>query len=85
MSASSGEREPMTDGTEDFAVSDLEYNIVTTLSNLLQSEEVLVRYAHDADEAGETEVAELFRSLRNTNRDAARNLRNALARTLGGS
>jgi hypothetical protein len=65
----------MDDGTSEFAVSDLEYNIVTTLSNLLQSEEVLVRYAHDADEAGETEVAEL----------AARNLRNALARSLGGS
>jgi len=75
----------MTDGTKEFAVSDLEYNIVTTLSNLLQSEEVLVRYAHDADEAGETEVAGLFRSLRNANRDAARNLRNALARSLGGS
>ena len=72
----------MSDGTSDFAVSDLEYNIVTTLSNLLQSEEVLVRYAHDADEAGETEVAELFRALRATNRDAARNLRNALARSL---
>ncbi len=72
----------MTDGTEEFAVSDLEYNIVTTLSNLLQSEEVLVRYAHDADEAGETDIAELFRSLRTTNRDAARNLRDALARTL---
>ncbi len=75
----------MTDGTQEFAVSDIEYNIVTTLSNLLQSEEVLVRYAHDADEAGETEVAELFRALRNTNRDASRNLRNALARTLAAS
>jgi len=75
----------MTDGTSEFAVSDLEYNIVTTLTNLLQSEEVLVRYAHDADEAGETEVAELFRNLRDTNRGAARNLRNALARSLGGS
>lgn len=69
----------MTEGTREFAVSDLEYNIVTTLSNLLQSEEVLVRYADDADQAGATEIATLFRRLRDNNREAARDLRQALA------
>jgi hypothetical protein len=68
----------MSDGTKEFAVSDLEYNIVTTLSNLLQSEEVLVHYTDDAEAAGAVEIAEIFRNLRNSNRDSARDLRNAL-------
>lgn len=64
---------------DEFAVSDVEYNMVTTLSNLLQSEEVLVRYADDAEEAGAVEIAALFHDLRDSNRKAARALRKALA------
>jgi len=72
----------MSDGTQEFTVSDIEYNIITTLSNLLQSEEVLAKYAKDADSAGDTECATLFRSLRESNKQAAGGFRRALARHL---
>lgn len=69
-------------GEKEFAVSDVEYNLITTLSNLLQSEEVLERYAADADKAGDHEVSQLFRTLRQSNKQAAKGLRAALARQL---
>jgi rubrerythrin len=65
-----------------FGVSDVEYNIVTTLSNLLQGEDVLTRYAKDAEEAGETEVAQLFRDLEESNNQFAGRLRDKLKSVL---
>ena len=35
----------MSDSNERFAASDVEYNVITTLSNLLQAEDVLRRYS----------------------------------------
>jgi rubrerythrin len=61
-----------------FGVTDVEYNIVTTLSNLLQGEDVLSRYAKDAEEAGETDVAQLFRDLEQSNNQFASRLREKL-------
>lgn len=72
----------MSDGTQHFAVSDVEYDIITTMSNLLQSEDVLRKYSADAEEAGNTEVLELFRALGNSNNDFAKRLRGALKNTL---
>lgn len=69
-------------GEKEFAVSDVEYNLVTTLSNLLQAEDVLEGYAADADKAGEHEVSRLFTDLRRSNKQAARGLRTALAKQL---
>lgn len=72
----------MSEGSTNFAVSDVEYNLVMTLSNLLQSEEVLDRYAKDADEAGDTEVGDLFRGMREHNHQVAHQLRAALKRVI---
>lgn len=69
-------------GEKEFAVSDVEYNLVTTLSNLLQGEEVLEKYASDADKAGDKEVSQIFHNLRQSNKQAAKGLRAALARQL---
>lgn len=69
-------------GEQEFAVSDLEYNLITTLSNLLQAEDVLERYKADADEAGEPEIAGLLDDLRLSNKRAAKGLRAALARLI---
>ncbi len=66
----------------DFSVSDVEYNVITTLSNLLQSEEVLAKYADDADEEGNAELAGMFRSLRSHHQQHALELRNALCRMI---
>lgn len=74
----------MTDGPTEFAVSDLEYNLITTLSNMLQSEEVLERYAKDADEAGESEIGALFRTIREQNHQASHQLRAALKGVIAG-
>ena len=65
-----------------FGVSDVEYNIVTTLSNLLQAEDVLNRYAKDAEEAGEGEVSQLFSELEQVNNQFASRLRDRLKAVL---
>lgn len=57
----------MSDNNERFAASDVEYNVITTLSNLLQAEEVLRRYAQDAQEAGNADVAQLFNDIEASN------------------
>lgn len=57
----------MSDNNERFAASDVEYNVITTLSNLLQAEEVLRRYAEDAQSAGNSQVAQLFNEIEESN------------------
>ena len=70
----------MTDTTRHFTVDDLEYNVVTTLSTLLQSEDVLAKYATDFEEEGLPEIAQIFWTLRNNNRKTATELRAVLGR-----
>lgn len=72
----------MSQHTSDFSVSDIEYNLITTLSNLLQSEEVLARYIADAEEAGDEDVAATFRQLREHNGQVAVKMREALHRVI---
>ena len=72
----------MSDQASAFSVSDIEYNLITTLSNLLQSEEVLARYTADAEEAGDQEVAAAFRQLRDHNGQVALRMRESLHRLL---
>ncbi len=65
-------------------MSDMEYNLVTTLSNLLQAHEVLAKYADDADKTGDSDCATIFRTLRDQNAASAQQLRAALGRHLSG-
>ena len=65
-----------------YGLSDLEYDIVITLSNLLQSIEMLEKYAQDAESAGDSECATIFRTLRENNRSSVQQLRGALSRHL---
>jgi hypothetical protein len=67
---------------EIYGLSDVEYNIVMTLGNLLQGIEKLEEYAADAEAAGDTECATVFRTLRESNRSAVGQLRSALSRHL---
>ena len=57
-----------------FTVSDVAYNVITTLSNLLQSEEVLMKYANDAQDAGDSEREQMFHDLRMQNGQVAEKL-----------
>ena len=68
----------MTHKSDDFAVSDVEYNLVTTLSNLLQAEDALHKYMEDAESQGASEAAQLFRELHDSNRQIAKRMRDAL-------
>jgi hypothetical protein len=72
----------MNDTNGRFAASDVEYNVITTLSNLLQAEEVLRRYAQDAEEAGNAEVAKLFNEIEESNNRFSKRLMDELHRML---
>jgi hypothetical protein len=72
----------MTGNENEYVVSDLEYNVITTLATLLQSEDVLEQYREDAKVAGEPELEALFTRLKQSNREIAHGLREALKRNL---
>jgi hypothetical protein len=72
----------MAEGTVEFGISDLEYDLVTTLSNLLEGQEVLEEYVADAEEAGDREAADIFRTIQTNNQDAALRIRGALGRIM---
>jgi hypothetical protein len=64
-----------------FAVSDLEYDIITTMSNLLQGREALTKYKQDAQQAGDDETAQLFEQLASFNNEMAGKFRDRLRQT----
>ena len=68
----------MTDEQHTFTVDDLEYDIVTTLSTLLQSEQVIAHYAKDFEEAGQPAIAAIFKTLLRNNQQTATDLREVL-------
>ena len=68
----------MTHKHDDFAISDNEYNLITTLSNLLQAEDALHKYIDDAKKSGDEDVAALFKELHDSNRKVAKRMREVL-------
>lgn len=70
-------------GQSTYGISNLEYDLVTSLSNLLEGMEALQKYAQDAEQAGDQETATAFRTLRENNRNSAQQLRSALGRQMG--
>lgn len=72
----------MDQGESTYGVSNLEYDLIVTLSNLLQGMEVIQKYAQDAEQAGDQESATAFRTLRENNRSSAQQLRSALGRQM---
>jgi hypothetical protein len=72
----------VSDGSQEFGISNLEYDLVTTLSNLLEGQEVLEEYTADAEEAGDQEAASIFRDIQSCNGAAAMRIRTALGRIM---
>lgn len=68
----------MSDQNGNRAASDVEYNIITTLSNLLEAHDVLEQYAEDAGDDGNAELQKLFNDLRQSNLDYAQRFREQL-------
>jgi hypothetical protein len=75
----------MAQGQGSYGVSNVEYDMVTTLSNLLQGVEVMDKYSQDAQKAGNSNAAQLFTEMRDHNRDWAEKLRDALAQEMSKS
>lgn len=75
----------MDQGQSKYGISNIEYNIITTMANLLDGVDVLDRYAQDAEQAGDTECSTIFRTIRENNKSSAQQLRNALGRHLNQS
>lgn len=71
--------------TGKYPVSDLEYSIVTTLSNLLQGIEALTKYQADAEQAGDSETARVFGNIVDSYRENAIGLHRALGRVVNQS
>jgi rubrerythrin len=63
---------------DDFALSDVEYNLITTLSELLQAENALHKYIEDARQAGDEDVVAIFTEIHDSNRKYAKRLREKL-------
>ncbi len=71
-------------GTDRYGVSNLEYDLVATMSSLLQGEEALQKYLQDAQQAGDQECAGLFQTLMDNNRNTVQQVRTHLQRHLSG-
>jgi len=74
----------MEQGQDKYGISNVEYNLITTMANLLDGVEVLEKYAADAEQAGDSETATIFRTIRENNKSSAQQLRSALSRQLKG-
>lgn len=75
----------MDSGQDKYGIANIEYNLITTMANLLNGVEVLEKYANDAEQAGDSECATIFRTIRESNKSSAQQLRGALARHLSKS
>lgn len=73
----------MDQGERTYGMSDVQYDLVVSLGNLLEGMEALQKYAQDAEQAGDQETATAFRTLRENNRSSVQQLRSALTRQLG--
>ena len=66
-------------------VGDVEYNLLATMTNLLQGQEALGRYVADAEQAGDDEAAQALRAIFQGNERGINLLRPILARLVGGT
>ena len=71
--------------SQKYPVSDIEYDIMITLSNLLQGTESIDKYIRDAEQAGDSDTAKAFNSIRDGYVEGAKMMRETLVRVLGQS
>ncbi|MHB1133346.1 MAG: hypothetical protein ACYC4L_13305 [Chloroflexota bacterium] len=63
--------------------SNIEYNLISLLYHTLQGNENLTKYEQDAKEAGDNEAAQLFRELRESNKQILDRGRQLLGTRMG--
>jgi bacterioferritin (cytochrome b1) len=66
----------------DTPVSDIEYDVLSTLQSKLESLEVYEAYLEDCEDAGDDEVRRLFEEIRDDDERHAQRLRQALSRLM---
>jgi hypothetical protein len=64
----------MEPGEMKYGVPNVVYDIIQTVGNLLQGVEKMMEYAGDAEQAGDTDAATVFRTVAEGNRVAAQAL-----------
>ena len=64
----------------DYPVSDLQYDVIITMSNLLQGMDSLSTYQRDAEKNGDDELVRVFGEIHASYREGAVKLREQLAR-----
>ena len=64
-------------------VSDLEYDVLSTLQSKLEALEVYEAYLEDCEEADDDECRQLFQQIRDDDERHAERLRATLARIIG--
>lgn len=72
----------MEPGELKYGVPNIVYDLIQTTGNLLQGVEKLKEYAQDAEEAGDSEAATVFRTVAENNRASAQTLLRQLKRHL---
>jgi bacterioferritin (cytochrome b1) len=66
-------------------VSDLEYDVLSTLQSKLEALEAYEAYLEDCEEANDDQCRQLFQQIRDDDARHALRLRDALARLLAGN
>jgi rubrerythrin len=67
---------------QDTGASDLEFDLVSEMHELLKANAALEQYCEDADEAGDEEAKECFEGILDNNREHLGKLRQLLHRTM---
>lgn len=63
--------------------SNIDYDLVAEMHELLEGSEALEKYVEDARSEGDSEVADCFQEICDQNRDNANRLRGLIARRFG--
>ncbi len=67
----------------DTGASNVEYDLISVMYHTLQGNEALTRYEQDATEAGDEEVTQFLREIREQNKQYLDRLRHLLSERLG--
>jgi hypothetical protein len=69
-------------GERETGASNVEYNLVSVLYHTLHGAENLTKYEQDAVQAGDHETAQLFREMREADRERGQRLRMLLGKRI---
>ncbi len=75
----------MHEGTHSTGERDENYDLISTVYHALHGAETVDMYIQDAEEAGDKELADFFRTVKNEYRDLAAKGKQLIGRRIGGT